>query len=62
MKQAKRQVSWRGLAAATITLAALGLIFAGVWQLHRPAALIVVGALVWIDLQAGHYLGQRKDP
>lgn len=36
---------------AVLSLAALGAIGVGAWQIFPPAALIAVGGLVWLDLR-----------
>lgn len=41
------------LAEIGFVVTALGLIGAGVWWIYPPAALIAVGALMWIDLSIG---------
>lgn len=45
-----------------LAFGSLALIGGGVWMLHPPAALIVVGALVWVDLHTKGPRQERKGP
>lgn len=40
-------MNWFNLFLAIVSLSAIGV---GVWWVYPPAALITVGALLWIDL------------
>jgi len=46
---------WQRLVTGALTVGALASIGWGCWLLHPAAALIVVGALVWIDMTRGSH-------